>query len=405
MEQVASTQHPATVFLLMASVVFPATTWAATRTVPVDFTTIQAAIDASDVGDTVLVLPGTYRGEGNRGIEFRGRDIVLRSEGGPALTIIDPEQQDRGFFIHEWETSASSIEGFTVQNGYAQFGHGKWPGGGGGIACPGGSPSIVDCWFYYNRADAVGGALDLVVSDSRVRNCIVAGNFANDRGGGINFETGNAAFENCLITGNGAYGGGGLSLANAFGTPISFTNCTISANTCSIVGGGILAYRGVILDRCIVAGNCAGVRHEEISMGPEGLVAICSLIDSTGVGGVGKETPTQYDSDCLFVDPEFCDPALCGIHTQGDWSLQSDSPCAPAQSPCGQLIGALDVGCYVQATGACCLGDLSCVTVTMTNCESLGGTYFGDGVPCDPSPCQPSATQRATWGALKSRFR
>ena len=33
---------------------------ATTRRVPTDFSTIQAAVEASGVGDTVLVLPGTY---------------------------------------------------------------------------------------------------------------------------------------------------------------------------------------------------------------------------------------------------------------------------------------------------------------------------------------------------------
>jgi polygalacturonase len=34
--------------------------WAATLNVPADFATIQAAINASADGDTVLVTPGTY---------------------------------------------------------------------------------------------------------------------------------------------------------------------------------------------------------------------------------------------------------------------------------------------------------------------------------------------------------
>ncbi len=57
---------------------------AATRRVPADFPTIQAAIDASASGDTVLVSPGTY--VENVLIE---RNLWVRSVQGPALTVID----------------------------------------------------------------------------------------------------------------------------------------------------------------------------------------------------------------------------------------------------------------------------------------------------------------------------
>ncbi len=63
---------------------------ATTRTVgPVGsgaaFTSIQSAIAASVDGDTVEVLPGTYAER----IDLGGRDIVLRSTSGPAVTTID----------------------------------------------------------------------------------------------------------------------------------------------------------------------------------------------------------------------------------------------------------------------------------------------------------------------------
>jgi hypothetical protein len=47
-------------------------TLAMVRDVPESYPTIQAAIDASVPGDTVLLSPGTYRGPGNRQIELRG---------------------------------------------------------------------------------------------------------------------------------------------------------------------------------------------------------------------------------------------------------------------------------------------------------------------------------------------
>ena len=54
-----------------------------------DAPTVQAGIDSSAVGDTVLVGPGTYL----ENINFNGKDIVLKGEMGPDLTILDGSSQ------------------------------------------------------------------------------------------------------------------------------------------------------------------------------------------------------------------------------------------------------------------------------------------------------------------------
>lgn len=79
--------------------------------------TIQGGINVVSNGDTVLVAPGTYRGIGNRGLEFHGKRIVLRSIAGPGETIIDCEREDRGIFMKGGETSATVVEGLTITNG------------------------------------------------------------------------------------------------------------------------------------------------------------------------------------------------------------------------------------------------------------------------------------------------
>ncbi|UCD29284.1 MAG: hypothetical protein JSV03_02045, partial [Planctomycetota bacterium] len=40
---------------------------------PADFNNIQAAIDAAGNGDTIVVGDGTYTGDGNRDIDFKGK--------------------------------------------------------------------------------------------------------------------------------------------------------------------------------------------------------------------------------------------------------------------------------------------------------------------------------------------
>ena len=54
-------------------------------------------IDAAVAGDTVLVADGTYTGEGNRDIDFKGKAITVKSENGATNCIVDREGVGRGF--------------------------------------------------------------------------------------------------------------------------------------------------------------------------------------------------------------------------------------------------------------------------------------------------------------------
>ena len=64
-----------------------------------DHQTIQAAIDASVDGDTVLVADGTYAGQGNKDLDFNGKELIVQSENGPLKTIIDCENHGPGILF------------------------------------------------------------------------------------------------------------------------------------------------------------------------------------------------------------------------------------------------------------------------------------------------------------------
>lgn len=87
---------------------------ATTIRVPADQPTIQAGIDAAGVGDTVLVASGSYTGAGNWNIDFGGRDIVLRSEEGRDLSIIDVDAGGnfrRGLVLTHGESPNARVGG------------------------------------------------------------------------------------------------------------------------------------------------------------------------------------------------------------------------------------------------------------------------------------------------------
>ena len=53
--------------------------------VPAEFSTLQAAINAADDGDEIVVAPGTYTGF----FDFMGRAVTVRSSAGNAVTVLD----------------------------------------------------------------------------------------------------------------------------------------------------------------------------------------------------------------------------------------------------------------------------------------------------------------------------
>ena len=74
--------------------------------VPADHTSIQAAINASADGDTIIVAPGTY----NELVRLNGKAITLRSESGAGQTIIDGGALGTTMKFVNAETSATVLE-------------------------------------------------------------------------------------------------------------------------------------------------------------------------------------------------------------------------------------------------------------------------------------------------------
>ena len=249
--------------------------------VPSDYGTIMEAIEQADAGDTILVAPGVYSGDGNRGITIDGKNVVLLSESGPEETVIDcgggPSHYQFGLIILG-KADGLVIDGFTIRNGYAPQGA--------AIMCQTASPIIRNCIFYNNTAYTSGGAIRCKGSSPHIVNCTFVGNSAKTGGALQTLAGANPALENCII----AYSGdGGAVYANEH-TSIPQLSC------------------------CLLYGNVDG-------------------------NWTGKIADQAEQNGNLEEEPRFC------LSESGNFRLQSNSVCLPDHNDCGVLIGALGGGC------------------------------------------------------------
>ncbi|MFH1999704.1 MAG: right-handed parallel beta-helix repeat-containing protein [Planctomycetota bacterium] len=120
--------------------------------VPGDYTFIQEAIDAAQLGDTILVSPGTYV----ENVDLRGKGLTLKSSHGASATVIDGSQCSAAVKFSTPIGPESVLDGFTVTHGGGFFSSGELRGG--GIYMEGHmSPVIENCIITGNAASKGGG--------------------------------------------------------------------------------------------------------------------------------------------------------------------------------------------------------------------------------------------------------
>ena len=251
-----------------------AQTFAAVIHVPADQPTIQSGIDAAENGDTVLVADGIYRGEGNVNIDFKGKEITVKSQNGAKATIIDcgKESETRGFTFHNEETNDSVLDGFTIRNGVHELG--------GGIYCNNASPTIKNSAIAWNKAvkndrgTGRGGGIYCFNSDAKIIDSTISHNIAESAyGGGVYFD-GDRLIEIDEID--------GVIWRETSFHP-SLLNCTISDNT----GSGVHIQSDAhpeIKNSKILHNSWRGVICTFFSRG-DTLITNCEIAQNTG-GGV-----------------------------------------------------------------------------------------------------------------------
>ena len=212
-----------------------------------DAPTVQAGIDSSAVGDTVLVHLGTYFEH----IDFLGKDIVVKSQAGPEMTILDGGMSPSSVVKFEsGESNAAVIEGFTIQNGEGVKVPGPVGPDGGGIFIRESSATILNNILQDNEAPLTtergwGGAIFAegvdVISTPVIRGNQFLRNTAAGNGGAIAIRNScraliedNYFFDNRALDGDG----GAIWLSIRIGGTVVVGN-TVRQNGSGDKSGGI----------------------------------------------------------------------------------------------------------------------------------------------------------------------
>lgn len=317
----------------------------------------------------------------------------------------------RGFHFHSLEQTDSVIEGVTIKNGWADVMPHAGGGAvlcensssptirscvfhdnqKSAVFCRDGSAaSFTDCVFMENGGDQ-GGAIDFLDAYSLITGCDFSNNSVVYSGGAIHGQRCDLDVRECTFTGNTASNSGAINLI--YSCTLLAENCvfrgnwtfvlhasavtlhgfvTGTFNGCTFVGNGDPTQdRGYVvasskmshmyMTGCTFWGNSANAvvacgeldgifdnviiafsRHGRSLEGDDVVLSCCDFYGNPGGDWEGSIADQFGINGNISKDPLFCDPE------NGDFTIRSDSPCAPFSPPNEEcdLIGAWPVACF-----------------------------------------------------------
>jgi hypothetical protein len=308
-----------------------------------DYPTIQEGLDNTQSNDVVLLGPGTYTGPGNRNLHltFGVANVTITSQAGAASTIMDCQNASNWMSSFSSFTEDTTISGLTIRNADTA------------IEVPAGTDvftiTVEDCILENNtQGFSYSSGYPVTIRNNVFRD---HNNGGNDGSALTIYSSTGALVENNVFESNS----GGLGGAAFLPDGSIIRGNVFANNTASVHGGAFWGGNGSTIDHNTFVGNDAAlgsgafyasnatITHNIIAFSPNSAAMVCSggTVSCNNVyGNAGGDALCQDDGDNISVDPGFC-----GVLGSGNFSLQSTSACTATNSPCGQLIGALDVGC------------------------------------------------------------
>ncbi len=318
------------------------------RHVPGGYPNVQAAVDACNDGDRILLAPGTYTGVGNKFIDFLGKAITITADEGKGTAVIDCEGEGRAVHFHSGEGLDSILMGISIRNGYMPLENGAciliensspsiidcdientmelWHQcyNGAGIMCLTASPLIQDCSFLKGNA-AIGGG-GIACDDQahpQILNCVFRENFGynlfTDGGGAIICSSDSDPVIDGCVFNNNEGGNGGAVFAMEGSAPV-ITNSRF-VNNMSHRGGGAFACEygsEPVINGCSFTGNSSASDGGAVYIYEQSnaLIRNCTfnsnIADSDGGAVMNWVDSSAVIESCCFVDNEATYIGGCG---------------------------------------------------------------------------------------------
>lgn len=301
---------------------------ATTIHVPGEQPNIQAGVSAAAAGDTVLLAPGTYVGDGNWDVDIATAGIILGSEGGADVTVIDCQGQGPAVTVSALGDTSTVIYGLTFTGCVGDYQH----AGAIYLLRP---AAVRDCVFEGNQGGH-GAAIKLWSGGTfLVDGCVFKNNSVSGGGGAISNNWCMLLLRDSVFWNNSAGSDGGAMFF--YGGSCRTYGCTFVANSAphsAAIGLSDITVQQLVVTRSIIAFSSEGLGLDDEFAWTD--VSHCCVFSNAG----GDDLP-EGSHDNMFVDPR-----LCGMDV-GDVSLCADSPCLPSSpdNPWATLVGALDQGC------------------------------------------------------------